>query len=211
MKVLERNFENKIDVAAGVVMWNHWDHEHLTVVHKNYTDCKLLHETDDTIVQLVSYRVPIFSFLISHSMGTVVLTKREGNGGTMQQFNLGFLGIPSITTIDIIDDGVDHCTVRTNYKFLLHGWKVLLAPLLYKMMEKWNRQVWLEDLPLKLRRHKVLRAGFQDFIGMPEKVADRHDDRAIECRIPLPRPADSPVNSYFNTLLKKKPGREPAS
>ena len=200
MKLVERGFENTIDVAAGVVLWNHWDHEHLAVVHGNYQDCQLLHETVDAVVQLVSYRVPVFRFLVSHSMGTVVLTRRTGTGGTMKQFNQGLFGVPSVTTIDIIDEGHDRCTVRTTYQFILAGWKELLAPLIYRLMERWNRQIWLEDLPLKLRRQKVLRWGFEDFVGMPERVTDRRNDRAIECRLPVPRPKDSPVNTYRDEL-----------
>lgn len=204
MKLVERDFENILNVAAAVAWWNHWDHEHLTVVHKNYTDAKLLFEDERMIVQLVSYRVPVFSFLISHSMGTVICTRRDGGGGTFQQFNQGLLGIPSVSTITVepLDD--DRCVIKTNYKFFLHGWTKLLAPVLYRMMAKWNNQVWQEDLPLKLRRQKVLRHGFKDFVGMPDLVEDRKCEGPLDLKMPLPRPQDSPVNEYLYGILKAK-------
>lgn len=204
MKIVERDFENLVDVSAAVVWWNHWDHEHLTVVHKNYTDAKLLHESENVVVQLVSYRLPLFSWITSNSMGTVICNERKDGGGTFQQFNQGLLGIPSVSTIQVEALGDDRCVVRTNYKFFLSGWRKLLAPILYRMMAKWNNQVWLEDLPLKLRRQKMLRHGFVDFVGMPERVEDRKSVGPLELRVPLARPHDSPVNGYLNAMKPKK-------
>ena len=41
------------------------------------------------------------------------------------------------------------------------------------LIRRWNEKVWQEDLPLKLRRQKVMRNGFVDFSGLPEKIIDR--------------------------------------
>ena len=81
-----------------------------------------------------------------------------------------------------------------NYKFILKGWCQLLAPFLPKMIDKWNLQVWLEDLPLKIRRQKVVRWGFKDFIGLPEKVQDRRFEENIPFELPIKRHKQSPVN-----------------
>lgn len=63
---------------------------------------------------------------------------------------------PSITKITIHEDPPDHITHHTAYTFFLRGWRRLLAPLLSPMIARWNARMWEEDLPLKLRRQKML-------------------------------------------------------
>jgi hypothetical protein len=36
--------------------------------------------------------------------------------------------------------------------------------------------------------------GFRDFVGLPERVADRRYHGPLEYRLPIPRLPDSPVN-----------------
>ena len=78
-----------------------------------------------------------------------------------------------------------------NYKFHLEGWRIILKPLLKKMILIWNEKVWQEDLPVKLRRQKVLDMNFKDFIGMPENFDERNYEGKINFKPPIPRPKKS--------------------
>src|SRR5690606_20599371 len=100
----------------------------------------------------------------------------------------------------IREDRADHCVFTMNYKFVFRGWRKLLAPLLRRLIARWNAQVWEEDLPLKLRRQKMLRHGFRDFVGLPERIGDRRHDGPIEFRLPLPRFPESAVDELRRQL-----------
>lgn len=190
MRVVRREFVRQVPVSAAVGWWNQWDHEHTLVVHgESWVDGHLLYEDERTCIAFVTIRVPIFSFLTSTAMNVNL----KYDADTMYTINLGLFGIPSITKITIREDPPDHITHHTTYTFFLRGWRRLLAPLLSPMIARWNARVWQEDLPLKLRRQKMLRHGFRDFAGLPEQVADRRYDGPLECRLPIPRLPDSPI------------------
>ena len=190
MKLVQREFVRQVACSEAVGWWNQWDHEHTLVVHgESWLDGKLLYEDERTCIAFVTIRVPVFSFLTSTAMNVNL----KYYAHTMYTINLGLFGIPSITKITIREDPPDHITHHTTYTFFLRGWRRLLAPLLSPMIARWNARVWEEDLPLKLRRQKMLRHGFRDFVGMPEKVADRRCDGLLECRLPIKRLPDSPI------------------
>lgn len=190
MKIVERKFVRRVPVSEAVGWWNQWDHEHTMVVHgESWLEGRLLHEDERTCIALVTIRVPIFSFLTSTAMN--VNLKYDAH--TMYTINLGLFGIPSITKIVMEEDPPDQLTHHTTYTFFLRGWRRLLAPLLPSMMTRWNERVWREDLPLKLRRQKMLRHGFRDFVGLPEKIVDRRYDGPLECMLPIKRLPDSPI------------------
>src|SRR5687768_5931007 len=164
MKVLEQRYIREVGASSAAVTWNYWDHEHLVVVHKNYTDAKILYEDEHMAALLLTYRLPVFSFLKSRSLNVMV----QQRPNVIKAMNVGILGIPVVTTVHIDEDRPDHCIIHIKYRFFLQGWRVFLEPLLRRMIPKWNQTVWQEDLPLKLRRHKMLRLGFRDFYGLPE-------------------------------------------
>lgn len=193
MKVVERNFTREVDAAAAAVWWNYWDHEHLVVVHKNYTDAKILYEDERMATLLLTYKLPIFSWIKSQSLN--VMIKKDEK--TIRAINVGLLGIPAVTTIQVQEDRQDHCLITINYRFFLLGWKQLLEPFLKIMIPRWSERVWQEDLPLKLRRSKMLRLGFRDFYGLPVKIKDRRFEDEIKfIRIPLSKLREVNVNSW---------------
>ena len=193
MKVVERDFTREVDAAAAAVWWNYWDHEHLVVVHKNYTDAKILYEDQRMATLLLTYKLPVFSWIKSQSLNVMIKKDEE----TIRAINTGFLGIPVVTTIKVIEDRRDHCIIKINYRFFLMGWKQVLEPFMNVMIPRWNERVWQEDLPLKLRRSKMLRWGFKDFYGLPDKIEDRSHEGEIKfIRIPLSKLREVNVNSW---------------
>ncbi|MEX0704838.1 MAG: hypothetical protein WD069_22255 [Planctomycetales bacterium] len=195
--IIEREFTREADCCAAVAWWNYWDHEHVDVLHDtSYVDMQVLYEDRRMAVVLHTFRVPLFRFLKSQSISTMIMEDAE----TLRLYNVGLFAIPSLTTIRIREDRPDHCVFTMNYKFVLRGWRKLLAPLLGRLIARWNAQVWEEDLPLKLRRQKMLRHGFRDFVGMPERIADRGQAGPLEFKLPLARVPDSPVNAFRQRL-----------
>ena len=69
----------------------------------------------------------------------------------------------------------------------------IVKPFLKIMIPKWNEKVWLEDLPIKIRRQKVLNMNFKDFKGLPEKINEREKikDENYSFKLPIPRPINS--------------------
>ena len=78
-----------------------------------------------------------------------------------------------------------------NYKFYLNGWKIILKPILKMLIPVWNKKVWVEDLPVKLRRQKVLQMGFKDFHGLPDDIEQRKGHEIKKVKLPIPRPRKS--------------------
>lgn len=190
MKIIERTFRRQVAAAPAVILWNYWDHEHLIVVHPNYTAAKVVYDDDRIGVYLLSYKLPIFSFMTSHSLNVQIQAAPD----TIKVFNVGLFGVPVATTIVVKELRQDLCEVTMTYKFLLKGWRRILEPFLPPMAARWNAKVWDEDLPLKERRTKALRMGFKDFVGMPADVALREFQGDIPFELPVKRHVNSPVN-----------------
>ena len=162
MKIAEYNFKREINASYDAIMWNYWDHEHLYVVHENYTDAKVFYEDDKIAGYFLDFKVPLFSFLKSRSLNIMYLKDKN----TIKVFNTGLFNLFSETTIKIYEVSENYCKLEMNYQFFLKGWLKLLEPFLEKMTAKWNKKVWDEDLQLKLRRSKLLENGFKDFKGI---------------------------------------------
>jgi len=190
-KIFERTFTKEIDCAASVALWNYWDHEHLNVVHKNFTDVNVLYESSEMVILLLSYKLPIFSFLKSTTMSTYFM---KGKYHFSDYQKLSF-GIPFVSTINITELGPDRCSITMNYKYYLNWWKYLVfSPILKLMSKKWNEDFWQEDVSLKERRQKVLRWGFKDFVGLPHNLKDRQYDGELTQSLPVPRPKGNPLD-----------------
>ena len=89
-----------------------------------------------------------------------------------------------------------------NYKFHLNGWKKILRPILRYLIPIWNKKVWIEDLPVKLRRQKVLQMGHKDFIGLPTDISERKNHEIKKTKLPIPRPRNSSRDLHPLSKLK---------
>ncbi len=200
MIVFEDENERHVNAAAAAVWWNYWDHEHLMVVHDGYTDAKILYENETMGALLLTYKLPVFSWMKSHSLNIIIKHTEK----VIKAINVGLFGIPVVTTITVTETKIDHCVIKINHKFFLMGWKQLLKPMLVIMVPRWNEKVWLEDLPLKERRTKVLRYGFKDFYGLPKNIEDRKNPGELKfIRIPLSKLREVSVNAWrkFSDLV----------
>ena len=174
-------------------MWNYWDHEHITAMHEGFERVDVLYERGDVVVHLLTLKSPPFGW---PKVRTLMFMRRESEERIVCCNTM--LGMPVITTIDITEPEPDKSDYHMRYQFILLGWRRLFAPLfrwhLNRSVPLWNARQWREDLPIKLRRQKMLRAGFRDFKGLPDRIEDRRYDGPITCELPIARLKGSPVD-----------------
>ena len=184
--LLEIEFEKKINCNKSVAFWNYWDHEHLDVVHEGYKKSDIMYDRDNFLFRIDRIRLPIFSFIAIKT--PIFMVQHDEN--TLFTYAIQF-GFESKTTIKIEEIDKNNCKINMNYKFHLEGWRIIFKPLLKVLIRNWNEKVWIEDLPVKLRRQKVLEMNFKDFVGLPIKVSDRYNGVIKDLKLPIVRPKKS--------------------
>jgi hypothetical protein len=185
--IVEVEIQKKINCSKDVIFWNYWDHEHLDVVHNNYKKSDVLYDKENFMFRVDNIQIPVFKFL--KSITPIFMVQHDQN--TLITFAVQF-GILSKTKITVEEIDKEKSIITMNYKFELNGWKIILKPILKYLIPKWNENVWQEDLPLKLRRNKILKYNFKDFIGMPNNIADREIyNNKYNLKLPIPRPKNS--------------------
>ena len=182
-KLINLTFEKMAACSKDVALWNYWDHEHLDIVHAGYKSSDIIYEDKNFMYRVDKIRVPLIPFINFQS--TIIMYQENEN--TIKTFAKLF-GILSTITITITEISKKTCKINMNYKFFLDGWKIILKKILEKLITIWNQKVWLEDLPIKLRRQKILDLGFIDFKGLPNKILDRRSNKEYKLVIPIKRP-----------------------
>lgn len=180
-------------VSSSVAEWNFWDFEHGEFVHQGHVGHWVLYEDSTTAVIISTTRVPIFSFIKYSSLHVMVRVSES----LSRAWNRGWLGVIASSDYQFVKLGRDETRVTVTYRFYLQGWRILLSPLLHCQIGRWNEKIWEEDLPLKLRRQRVMRLGFKDFVGLPNLVQDRRADLDNALKLPLPKLKDSPVMRFM--------------
>jgi len=202
--ILEVEIKKEIKCSKEVALWNYWDHEHLDVIHDGYKDSNILYDKNNFMFRIDNIKVfiPFLKFLTP-----IFMVQHDEN--TIINFAVQ-MGVISKTTITTKTLSKSSCQITMNYKFYLNGWRKILRPILKIMIPKWNEKVWLEDLPVKLRRQKVLEMNFKDFKGLPKKISERlkGKDDNISFKLPIPRPLNSsrdlhPLSIRFREKSKK--------
>jgi len=204
MKILDVTYKRKVDCSSNVCMWNHWDHDHINYTHEGiYNESQIFYEDDRVVLFFHKLSVPLIPFL---KVGTLDMTALKDKN-TVVTYGFQF-GIPSLSTAKYTDIGKDKCLVEVNYKFKFTGLKIILYPLIKYLIPKWNERTWQEDLPLKLRRHKVKKMNFKDFVGLPKKKKDRRFNGKTDFKLPISRlkKADNKLTKhpFYNFGKKKK-------
>ena len=195
MKILDVTFKRKVNCTAKICLWNHWDQDHINYTHKGwYTETEIFYEDDRVILTCHKLKIPLVPFLTISTVDMEVL--KDAN--TVCTYGFQF-GIPSLSTAVYKDTGKDKCLVTVNYKFKFSGIQILLYPLIKFLVPKWNESTWKEDLPLKLRRQKVVRMNFKDYKGLPDKIKDRKFSGSADFKLPITR------LKKIDSKLKKHP------
>lgn len=195
MKILDVTFKRKVNCSAKVCLWNHWDQDHINYVHKGfYTETEIFYEDNRVILTYHKLKIPLLPLFTINTIDMQVLKDKK----TVCTYGFQF-GIPSLSTAVYKEIGKDKCSVSVNYKFKFTGLQILFYPLIKFLVPKWNSRTWKEDLPLKLRRQKVIKMNFKDFKGLPEKIKDRKFSGSMDFKLPIGR------LSKADNKLKKHP------
>ena len=184
--ILELEFNKTINCSKEVAKWNYWDHEHLDVVHGGYKKSDILYDDKNFMFRVDEVKVPKIPFLSS----TTPIFSVQHDDDTIYTFALQF-SVLSKTTVKISSIEKNMCKITMNYKFYLNGWRKIFKPILKRLIPIWNEKVWLEDLPVKLRRQKVLDMNFKDFSGLPENIEERKSTSDHKLKLPISRPKNS--------------------
>ena len=184
--ILEKTLERNIEVSKAVVLWNYFDHEHLDVVHGGYNEAHVLFEKGNYFVNIYKVKFPFIPFFYFKFPVFGFMEDED----TYVNYSFQF-GIDSKLTVSVNEIKKDYCKIKMNYKFNLVGLRIIFNPLLKLMVSRWNEKVWMEDMPVKTRRQMVLRMGFKDFYGLPDKIEDRFFEDTLKVELPIKRPRHS--------------------
>lgn len=168
-KILRVVCVNEVDAIPEVVKWNSWDSEHLRTIHKAYIQPKVLFDGHAEGLFVDSFKIPFIPIRIKTMVFTAQVSESTQISYSLTPF---FLAKNSIN-VQLI--GPKKTKVEVKYEFESNIFFALFFPAVKLMIKKWNRVVWHEDLPLKLRRQKALDYGFIDFVGLPIKISERLD------------------------------------
>jgi len=190
--LLEVNIIKKIKCSKAVAFWNYWDHEHLDQVHSGYKTSDIMYDKNNFLFRIDQVRLPIFSFIVIKTPIFMV----QHDESTLFTFAIQF-GCESKTTIKMKEIDKNITEIKMNYKFYLEGWRIVMKPFLRVLIKKWNEKIWLEDLPVKLRRQKVLEMNFKDFHGLPDQLSDRENGVIQDLKLPIPRALKSSRDKHI--------------
>jgi len=151
----------KVPCSADVLLWNYWDGEHLEPIHGGYASAKLLYMGANFSLFTFRAKPPFLPF----SIPTISLTVQHKQ---YLQFTYALqLFLLSKTEIRIKPETEYSCLVRVTYSWIIPAYIPFIRSFLRRAVSKWFANVYQEDLPLRVRRQRVINAGFSDYEGMP--------------------------------------------
>lgn len=196
-KVLSLKFEKQVPCSADVLLWNYWDGEHLEPVHGGYKYAYILYQGPRFTLCLFGTRAPLIPITVPTLAFVIQNKKYEQLTYAIQLILL------SKTTINIYKTGDRKCTVNVHYQMILPKLLRFLYRPLRTMVPKWFERVYNEDLPLRIRRQRVLDAGFVDYVGMQKNTKSK-SNKPYEFKFPLvPAPGSNLMNHPFCEINTK--------
>jgi hypothetical protein len=182
MKNMIVTCENIVNTVPEVIKWNQWDFEHLKSVHSAYENPKILVSNKETIVFIDNFKIPLIGIRLKS-----LVYSTQWSDKIQITFTQTILFLAK-NTIELTQLGEKKTKVKVTYELTGNIFQSLLFPIYKILLQKWNSNVWIEDLPLKLRRQKALEYGFQDFKGLPSNIDERKDiSSTYKCDLPVPR------------------------
>ena len=186
--------EGEMDCPKEVVMWNYYDHEHLVGTHAAwYSKARILAERDDWALVYRKGKMPFLRIPISG----IALQFMDGNCmKTFHKDSVGFL-LEQETYFDDLPN--DRSKVTIVYKINVPRFMKIFEPMFQKLFKNWFHEVWQEDAPMRLRRWKVHKLGFNDFSGvdyinkkLPKPTKDDYPKYVFKPPVKTFSPIDTP-------------------
>ena len=172
-----------------LLIWNYWDHEHVVGTHfEYYKKINILFENDTVCYSERWAKLPYLPFYIRSNDVCVLINENQ-----MDVFHCTLFNLISCKQTFIFKEDVDNSCAVTRYDYLeVPKILIFLQPLFDKIMKKWFVDVWEEDMPMRERRFKVWKLGFQDYKGIdyindPNVKKINNQNRPYELKLPIPK------------------------
>ena len=151
-----------------LIIWNYWDHEHIVGTHfKYYKKVNILFEDEKVCFSERWAKLPFIPFYLKTTDLCVMVNKNQMDVFHYALFNMVYCK----QTFKFEENIKDHCKV-TKYDYLqVPKFMKFLQPVFNKIMQKWFIKVWEEDMPMRERRLKVWKLGFEDFKGIEYRIS----------------------------------------
>jgi hypothetical protein len=166
-RIYSISIDNEVEASVECCKWNSWDGDHLSHVHGSYSEPKFLYEDKNFGVFRDEMVIPIFKIPIS-----VMAFVAQATDDTIISYTQ-IIGILANNTIKFEKLNESRTRINTTYRFEVPWFLGFLGPMLCRMAKSHNAKIWLEDLPLKLRRQQALNLGFVDYKGLPKRLSHR--------------------------------------
>ncbi len=154
---LKTNFPKKL------LLWNYWDHEHIVGTHfKHYKKVNIIYEDNKTCLSERLAKLPYIPFYIKTTDFAILL-----NGSQMVVYHYALFNLLFCKqTFYFEEDNKGYCKVTRIDYLEVPRFLTILQPFFDKIMRKWFIDVWKEDMPMRKRRLRVWKLGFNDFRGI---------------------------------------------
>ena len=198
----------KTKFPKKLIIWNYWDHEHIVGTHfEHYKKVKIIYEDHEKCHSVRWAKLPYLPFYIKSTDICKLLNDNKMEVLHTTLFNL----IKCKQIFEFEENELNRCTV-TRYDYLeVFSFLKFLQPLFDTLMKTWFIEVWEEDMPMRERRFKVWKLGFQDFKGInyinnPEIKKEYNSNREYELKLPIPKITqikEDGTKKTFKRLFKK--------
>ena len=184
--IIKHTITRNAHASVDVCLWNTWDHEHLYYVHRQFGGAKILFENQTSAVLATKFKIPFIPFSLSGLHTLFLITQHQVlvidtlPFGILTKLTMSFTKVSSKVT-----------KISNYYELDVPFFIYIFKPFLLKLIDKWNKVNWDEDLPLKTRRQMALDLGFVDFMGI---VPDIKRKKNLNLKLPIPRLKDSILN-----------------
>ena len=172
-----------------LIIWNYWDHEHVVGTHfEHYKKVNIIFENEKECHSERWAKLPFVPFYIKSKDVCILTNENQMDVLHTTLFNI----IKCKQTFVFEESKPSNCKV-TRYDYLeVPKIFKFLQPIFDKLMKKWFINVWEEDMPMRERRLKVWKLGFQDFRGIdyinnPEGKKNDSDNRKYQLKLPIPK------------------------
>ncbi len=194
----QSNFPKKL------LIWNYWDHEHIVGTHfEHYEKLNILFEDEKCCISERWAKLPYFPFSIKSKDVCKLTNENRMDVEHTTLFNI----IKCKQTFIFEEDKNNNCKV-TRYDYLeVPKIFKFLQTLFDKLMKKWFIDVWQEDMPMRERRLKVWKLGFQDFKGInyindPSMQKTTDSQRTYDLQLPIPKTTQIRKNGSIKTFVR---------
>ena len=190
---MTKTFLESVSIAdtklpKDLIIWNYWDHEHIVGTHfKHYKKVNILFEDEKVCFSERWAKLPFIPFYLKTTDLCVMVNENQMDVFHYALFNIIFCK----QTFKFQENIKGHCKVTKHDYLQVPKFMKFLQPIFNKIMKKWFVKVWEEDMPMRDRRLKVWKLGFEDFKGIEyindpqsRKIDKLNNDYKVKLPIP---------------------------